>query len=218
VEKRKKFFLLSLQNQTEDYYRLLKEYGEFFSKLIFKINKLKIFTIKPLVQFALFPAEIFSEKTEVPFTLATGCVRSTNNKISNVLCYKYAPNKKIPSFKSMTPDQKRGNIHELLHLFFSQQTNKSGESKEVRSLNKGFCEFVPRILFDLQKDIFSSTNFLSSIKEKEIVPLGEIDKRGIAYFLQKKLIKIGLMPRFYWSNVACEKIRWKRRRSLFERS
>jgi hypothetical protein len=184
-EKYKNIFLLSLPNQSEDYYRLLKEFGNLFSELIPRINKLKIFTIKPLIQLALFPEDIFLEKTKVPFSWATGCVRSTNGKTSNILCYKYISKKKISSFEESEAETKRGNIHELLHLFFSQQINS--KSSQILSLNEGFCEFVPRILLNLQKDIKDSTDFLVSLDKKSIISLKEIDKYGMAHFSSEKI-------------------------------
>jgi hypothetical protein len=188
-EKYKNLFLLSLPNQPQDYYRLIKEYGNFFSTLILKVNNLNIFTIKPIIHFALFPEEIFSEKTQVPFSWATGCVRSTSGKTSDVLCYKYLPYKEIPIFDKLTADLKRGDLHELLHIFFSQQINSSGSPKFIRSINEGFCEFVPRILFNLQMEIKDSTDYLTSLNKKDIISFKDIDQYGMAHFSSEKINK-----------------------------
>jgi hypothetical protein len=188
-EKYQNLFLLTLPAQNEDYYRLSKEYADFFSKLILKINELNLFTVKPTIHFALFTEEIFLEKTQVPFSWATGCVRSTNGKISDVLCYKYIPHKKIPSFDELTPNLKRGEIHEILHLFYTQQINSSGQQKFIKSINEGFCEFVPRIIFNLQKEMRNSTVYLTSLTKKDIISFKNIDKYGMAHFSSEKIGK-----------------------------
>jgi hypothetical protein len=188
-EKYKNLSLLTLPNQTEDYYRLAREYGDLFSKLIPKINKLEIFTVKPVIQFALFPGEIFLEKTQVPFPWATGCVRSINGKIADVLCYKYIPQRKILSFDKSNGESKRGNLHEILHLYFSQQINNSGSLKSVRSLNEGLCEFIPRIILNLQKEMEDSTSYLTSLKKKNLISFKDLDQYGMAHFSSEDVSK-----------------------------
>jgi hypothetical protein len=176
-EKYKNVSLLTLPNQNKDYYLFIKEYGDLFSKIFLEIKKLKIFPLSPKINVALFPAEIFAEKTKVPFSWATGCVRSTNGKSSDTLCYKYISNKKISSFDKLTPNNKRGEIHEVTHLFFSKQVHY-----HLRAINEGFAEFVPRIIFNIQKDLTESTNYFKSLNKGDIVTFGEIDEKGLAHF------------------------------------
>lgn len=194
----KKLFLLTLPNQSKDYYSVAQGYGDLFSEIIPLINELKVFTVKPIVYVALFPEEIFAEKTEVPFSWATGCVRSTNGKFTDVLCYKYSLNKKFFSFERMSSEYKLGNMHELLHIFFSQQvnSNNSPHPKSVSinkgsmlAINEGLCEFIPRIIFNFQKDMKDSTNYLLSLTEEDMVSFKDIDEHGMAYFSPEKINK-----------------------------
>ncbi|MCK5149297.1 hypothetical protein KAJ87_00030 [Candidatus Pacearchaeota archaeon] len=176
-KKYKNIWVLTLSNQTEDYYDLVTNYGNLFSEIFLEIKKLNLFASTPRINVALFPSEIFAEKTKIPFSWGIGCVRSTNGKFSDTLCYKYIPSRKIPTFNRSTLEGKRGNIHEVVHLFFAKQIPFS-----TRAINEGFAEFVPRILFNLQKGLTESTNYFNSLTEKDIVTFGEIDTKGLAYF------------------------------------
>lgn len=178
--------LLTLPNQSKAYYEKARNYYELFSWARSKINSLKFFTVKPTCNIAVFPEEIFLEKTKIPFSWGTICVRSTNGRKSDVLCCKYSKNSKLTKINQLNAKYQTGLIHELNHLFFSQQLD---HKSSIGALNEGFCEFIPRILLNLQKEMPNSTQYLTSLNKKDIVTFKDFDKYGPSHFSSETISK-----------------------------